>query len=352
MSTGRNGEAGPGMAAATPARAASSGRPVLDVRGLVTEFRLRDATILANAAVSIAIARGRTLGIVGESGSGKSVLCRSILRLIPSPPGYITAGKVLFEGRDLLELDDAEMARVRGTRIRMVFQNPMTSLNPVWPIGDQVTEGLRVHYAMPQREARERGIELLRRVGIPSPERRLEDYPFQWSGGMLQRAVIAMAMAGEPSLLLADEPTTALDVTIQDQILDLLLQIQDRTGMALVLVSHDMAVVAETCDTVAVMYAGRIMETASTRDLFESPRHPYTLGLLTSIPSVTGDDGRLVPIPGQPPNLATLPPGCPFAPRCRFASPDCANTPVELRPSGENRLSACLYPERMNGGPP
>ena len=204
-------------------RAASSGRPVLDVRGLVTEFRLRDATILANAAVSIAIAKGRTLGIVGESGSGKSVLCRSILRLIPSPPGYITAGKVLFEGRDLLELGEAEMARVRGTRIRMVFQNPMTSLNPVWPIGDQVTEGLRVHYAMPQREARERGIELLRRVGIPSPERRLEDYPFQWSGGMLQRAVIAMAMAGEPSLLLADEPTTALDVTIQDQILDLLL---------------------------------------------------------------------------------------------------------------------------------
>ena len=185
----------------------------------------------------------------------------------------------------------------------------------------------------------------------PVPNAAWEDYPFQWSGGMLQRAVIAMAMAGEPSLLLADEPTTALDVTIQDQILDLLLQIQDRTGMALVLVSHDMAVVAETCDTVAVMYAGRIMETASTRDLFESPRHPYTLGLLTSIPSVTGDDGRLVPIPGQPPNLATLPPGCPFAPRCRFASPDCANTPVELRPSGENRLSACLYPERMNGGP-
>ena len=351
MSTDPSRESGRDGATAVPPRAASSGGPVLDVRGLVTEFRLRDATIFANAAVSLAIAKGRTLGIVGESGSGKSVLCRSVLRLIPSPPGYITAGEIVFEGRNLLELDDAEMARVRGTRIRMVFQNPMTSLNPVWPIGDQVTEGLRVHYAMPKREARERGIELLRRVGIPSPERRFDDYPYQWSGGMLQRAVIAMAMAGEPSLLLADEPTTALDVTIQDQILDLLLQIQDRTGMALVLVSHDMAVVAETCDTVAVMYAGRIMEIAPTRDLFEAPRHPYTLGLLTSIPSVTGDDAKLVPIPGQPPNLATLPPGCPFAVRCRFASPECASTPVELRPCGENRLSACLYPERMNEVP-
>ena len=336
-------------ASAASPRSVPTGGPVLDVRGLVTEFRLRDAVIFANAAVSLAVSKGRTLGIVGESGSGKSVLCRSVLRLIPSPPGHVTAGEVLFEGRDLLALDDDEMARVRGTRIRMVFQNPMTSLNPVWPIGDQVTEGLRVHYAMAKREARARGIELLRRVGIPSPERRFDDYPFQWSGGMLQRAVIAMAMAGEPSLLLADEPTTALDVTIQDQILDLLLQIQDRTGMALVLVSHDMAVVAETCDTVAVMYAGRIMETAPTKDLFEAPRHPYTLGLLTSIPSVTGADGRLVPIPGQPPNLAALPRGCPFAPRCRFASPECETTPVELRPVGENRRSACLYPERMDG---
>ena len=351
MSTEPSVDAGRDGANASLPRGAASASPVLDVRGLVTEFRMRDATVLANAAVSLAVSKGRTLGIVGESGSGKSVLCRSVLRLIPSPPGYVTAGVVMFEGRDLLALDDTEMARVRGTRIRMIFQNPMTSLNPVWPIGDQVTEGLRVHYAMPKREARERGIELLRRVGIPSPDRRYDDYPFQWSGGMLQRAVIAMAMAGEPTLLLADEPTTALDVTIQDQILDLLLQIQDRTGMALVLVSHDMAVVAETCDTVAVMYAGRIMEIAPTRDLFEAPRHPYTLGLLTSIPSVTGADGRLVPIPGQPPNLADLPRGCPFAPRCRFASPECATTRVELRPAGEDRLSACLFPERLSGAP-
>ena len=334
-------------AVCTPRPAAPE--PVLDVRGLVTRFRVRDGTITANEAVSLNVAKGRTLGIVGESGSGKSVFCRGVLRLVPSPPGFIMGGEVWFEGRDLLTLDDAEMARVRGTRLRMVFQNPMTSLNPVWPIGDQITEGLRVHYGAPAREARRRGIDLLRRVGIPSPERRYDDYPFQWSGGMLQRAVIAMAMAGEPSLLLADEPTTALDVTIQDQILDLLLQVQDRTGMALVLVSHDMAVVAETCDTVAVMYAGRIVEIAPTRDLFEAPRHPYSLGLLTSIPSVTGEDGRLLPIPGQPPNLVDLPRGCPFAPRCRFASPDCAATPVELRPAGEDRLSACLYPERLNG---
>ena len=347
MSTDPSRDAGHDAASCSPRPAPSSG-PILDVRGLVTEFRLRDATIVANAAVSLDVAKGRTLGIVGESGSGKSVLCRSVLRLLPSPPGFIAAGEVWFEGRDLLTLDETEMARVRGTRIRMVFQNPMTSLNPVWPIGDQVTEGLRVHYAMPAREARQRGIDLLQRVGIPSPERRYDDYPFQWSGGMLQRAVVAMAMAGEPSLLLADEPTTALDVTIQDQILDLLLQVQDRTGMALVLVSHDMAVVAETCDTVAVMYAGRIMEIAPTRDLFEAPRHPYTLGLLTSIPSVTGEDGRLLPIPGQPPNLSDLPRGCPFAPRCRFASSDCMSTPVELRPVGKDRLSACLYPEHLD----
>ena len=338
--------ADPSPATSAAAPSPLSATPVLSVRGLVTEFRQRETTILANAAVSLDIPKGRTLGIVGESGSGKSVLCRSILRLIPSPPGFITAGEVWFEGRDLLGLEEAEMARIRGTRIRMVFQNPMTSLNPVWPIGDQVTEGLRVHYGASAREARQRGIELLHRVGIPSPERRFDDYPFQWSGGMLQRAVIAMAMAGEPAVLLADEPTTALDVTIQDQILELLLQVQDRTGMALVLVSHDMAVVAETCDAVAVMYAGRIMEIAPTKALFETPRHPYTLGLLSSIPQVTDESGALVPIPGQPPNLAALPQGCPFAPRCRFASPDCRTTPVELRPVGEDHLSACLYPER------
>jgi len=321
--------------------------PILEVRGLVTEFRLRDATIVANDHISLSIPKGKTLGIVGESGSGKSVLCRSILRLIPSPPAFITAGEIWFESRNLLTLGDAEMARLRGTRIRMIFQNPMTSLNPVWPIGDQITEGLRVHYGLSTRAAQKQGIELLQRVGIASPKQRYRDYPFQWSGGMLQRAMIAMAMAGEPALLLADEPTTALDVTIQDQILALLLELQDRTGMSLVLVSHDLAVVAETCDNVAVMYAGRILEVAPTKKLFEAPLHPYTLGLLSSIPSFASAESRLVPIPGQPPNLADPASGCPFAERCRFASPDCATTTVALRPLAEGRLSACLYPERM-----
>ncbi|MFV2067262.1 MAG: ABC transporter ATP-binding protein [Pirellulales bacterium] len=324
--------------------------PVLDVRDLVMEFRSRDAVITANANVSLTVSRGMTLGVVGESGSGKSVLCRNILRLIPSPPGFTVAGEVWFEGRDLLTLSEKEMERVRGTKIKMVFQNPMTSLNAVWPVGDQVTEGLRVHYGLSSREAREQGIELLRRVGIPSPKQRYDEYPYQWSGGMLQRAVIAMAMAGEPKLLLADEPTTALDVTIQDQILALLLEIQNRTDMAMILVSHDMAVIAETCDTVAVMYAGQIMELAPTQRLFESPRHPYTFGLLSSIPRFAENAGRLSPIPGQPPNLADLPAGCPFAERCRFASGDCVDTPVYLKEVEPGHSTACLYPQRLSEG--
>jgi oligopeptide transport system ATP-binding protein len=335
------------MAEAVRRGAAAPEGVLLEVRGLTTEFRGRDVTVRANADVSLSLERAATLGIVGESGSGKSVLCRSILRLIPSPPGFITAGEVEFEGRDLLKLEDEAIRRVRGTEIRMVFQNPMTSLNPVWPVGDQITEGLRVHYGLSVREARQQGIELLGRVGIPSPRQRYEEYPFQWSGGMLQRAVIAMATAGEPKLLLADEPTTALDVTIQDQILALLLELQDRNHMAMVLVSHDLAVVAETCDSVAVMYAGRIMEVAPTWQLFEAPRHPYTLGLLSSIPRFGDDAERLVPIAGQPPNLADLPPGCPFVARCRFASADCATTPVRLREIAPGHTTACLYPERL-----
>jgi oligopeptide/dipeptide ABC transporter ATP-binding protein len=337
------------MAATVREATAAQAGALLEVRGLTTEFRSRDATIRANADVSLTLERAATLGIVGESGSGKSVLCRSILRLIPSPPGFISAGEVRFEGRDLLRLNDEEIRRVRGTQIGMVFQNPMTSLNPVWPIGDQITEGLRVHDGLPAAAARDRGIELLGRVGIPSPAKRYDEYPFQWSGGMLQRAVIAMAMAGEPKLLLADEPTTALDVTIQDQILALLLELQDRNHMAMILVSHDLAVVAETCDSVAVMYAGRIVEVAPTQQLFEAPRHPYTLGLLSSIPR-SGDHAlRLVPIAGQPPSLADLPAGCPFVERCRFASADCAMTPVRLREVAPGHASACLYPERIAG---
>lgn len=330
----------------TPRAAAEA--PLLDVRGLVTEFRSRSATVVANASVSLQVPRGRTVGIVGESGSGKSVLCRSILRLLPSPPARIAAGEVRFEGRDLLTLGDREMARVRGTRLRMIFQNPMTSLNPVWPIGDQLTEGLRVHYGLSGHAARRRGVELLQQVGIPSPESRIDDYPFQWSGGMLQRAVIAMAMAGEPSLLLADEPTTALDVTIQDQILALLVDLQERTQMAMVLVSHDLAVIAETSDIVAVMYAGRVMEVAPVKALFEQPLHPYTVGLLASTPHAETTE-RLESIPGQPPSLSQRSVGCPFAERCRFASKDCHETPVTLRKVADGHASACLFPERIGG---
>ncbi|MBT5039291.1 MAG: ABC transporter ATP-binding protein [Rhodospirillaceae bacterium] len=328
----------------------SNNNPLLEVRGLVTEFSLEHGVIAANADVHIRVRAGETLGIVGESGSGKSVLCRAILRLIPSPPGLISAGEVLFDGTDLLALSEAEMRRVRGTRIKMVFQNPMTSLNPVRRIGDQITEGLSVHYGMGKAEARAEGVELLRRVGIPSPETRVREYPHQWSGGMLQRAVIAMAMAGEPQLLLADEPTTALDVTIQDQILALLLELQERTHMAMLLVSHDLAVVAETCDQVAVMYAGRIMESASTKALFEAPMHPYTVGLMNSIPDMAGTAARLVPIPGQPPDLLHLAPGCPFAPRCVHASPDCSETPIALSEIAPGHHTACLHPERISAG--
>jgi oligopeptide/dipeptide ABC transporter ATP-binding protein len=319
---------------------------ILTLRGLTTEFRGRQTRIRANDDLHLTIKRGSTLGIVGESGSGKSMMCRSILRLLPPLADVHVTGIVEYEGRDLLQLSEEEMRRLRGTELRMVFQNPMTSLNPVWPIGDQVTEGLRIYGGLSSVAARKKAIEMLGRVGIPSPERRVDEYPYQWSGGMLQRAAIAMAMAGSPTLLFADEPTTALDVTIQDQILALLLELQERTGMTLVLVSHDLAVVAETCDRIAVMYAGRIVETAPTRSIFSAPRHPYTLGLLRSIPHLSAG-ARLKPIPGQPPDLAQLGPGCPFAPRCAYASPDCSTTPVHLAPAGPDHLTACLYPERI-----
>ena len=327
----------------------STARHILVVRDLVTEFHSRRSVVRANDHVNLEIPRGSTLGIVGESGSGKSVLCRSLLRLLPASAGALTSGVAEYDGRNLLILDEPEMRRLRGTEIRMVFQNPMTSLNPVWPIGGQVTEGLRLYGGLSPRAAREKGIDLLGRVGIPSPQKRFDEYPHQWSGGMLQRAVIAMAMAGSPRLLFADEPTTALDVTIQDQILALLLELQERTGMTLVLVSHDLAVVAETCDSIAVMYAGRIVETAPTKAIFTAPKHPYTLGLLGSIPQLAAGNSRLTPIPGQPPDLSRLGPGCPFAPRCAFASADCSAAPIALAPIGEGHLSACLHPERLAG---
>jgi peptide/nickel transport system ATP-binding protein len=322
--------------------------PILEIEDLVVEFRQQERVVRAANHVSIAIRQGETMGIVGESGSGKSVLCRSILRLLPSPPAFVRSGRIIFDGRDLLKLPDDEMQQIRGTDIAMIFQNPMNALNPVWPIGDQISEGERVHRGIRSRVAHDRAVALLKRVGIPSPELRVNEYPHEWSGGMLQRAVIAMAIAGGPKLILADEPTTALDVTIQDQILALLMELQQATGTTLILVSHDMAVVAETCDRVAVMYAGRILELAATHEIFSSPRHPYTLGLLRSIPKIDGKDERLEPIPGQPPNLSSLPPGCPFMPRCRFASSECGTIEIALREVASGHFSACIKADEIS----
>lgn len=325
----------------------TSSSPLLSVSRLTVEFRTARGTVVANNALSLSVGAGETLGVVGESGSGKSVLCRALLGLLPSPPAMVRASEIRFAGRDLATASAPDLRAVRGQDIAMVFQNPMSSLNPVWPIGDQVAEGLRVHKGLSQAQSRAAAIAVLKRVGIPSPEIRVDDYPYQWSGGMMQRAVIAMAMVGEPKLLLADEPTTALDVTIQDQILSLLMELQRETGMAIILVSHDMSVISETCDRVAVMYAGNIVETGRTADIFRCPAHPYTHGLLRSIPHVHGKVGKLASIPGQPPDLARLPPGCPFAERCAVASAECRTRPIVLAPVAGDHQTACFFPERV-----
>ena len=322
---------------------------LLNIIGLNTEFRTPAGTIFANKNVSLSLPRGKTLGIVGESGSGKSVLCRSIVGLIPSPPGSITGGEIWFDGKNLLKLTEDQMEHIRGVEIAMIFQDPMTSLNPVWRIGDQITEGLRVHGKISARESRDIGIQLLQRVGIPSPEKRIDEYPHRLSGGMRQRVMIATAIAFRPKLLLADEPTTALDVTIQDQILKLMLDLQENVGMSIILVSHDMGIVAETSDMVVVLYAGQVMEQVATEAIFHRPQHPYTVGLLNSIPRMDVRTERLLPIQGQPPNLLKLPPGCPFSERCSVATPDCAETPIALREVQPGHLTACLYPERVGG---
>ena len=322
---------------------------ILEVKDLTVQFVLRTGVLNANNNVSLSVERGKTLGIVGESGSGKSVLCRSILQLLPTPPARISSGQIWFTNNNLLEYNEKEMQQVRGAEISMIFQDPMSSLNPVYKIGEQISESLRLHNRLSKKEAHEVSLNLLRQVGIPSPERRIEDYPHQMSGGMRQRVMIAMAISSKPKLLLADEPTTALDVTIQDQILALMLQLQEQVGMSIILVSHDLGIVAETSDHVAVMYAGRVMELASTEAVFHRPKHPYTVGLLQSIPRMQGEGDRLVPIKGQPPNLLKLPKGCPFVERCPVADEDvCSNTPIILKPIEYDHFSACLFPERVS----
>ncbi|MCL6522327.1 MAG: ABC transporter ATP-binding protein [Firmicutes bacterium] len=315
--------------------------PLLEVRDLKTYFRTEDGVARAVDGVSFALGRGETLGIVGESGSGKSVTSLSIMRLIPDPPGRIAGGQILFEGRDLLGLSEQEMRKIRGNEISMIFQEPMTSLNPVFTVGRQIEESIRLHQKVDARESRVRAIEMLRRVGIPSPEVRVDQYPHQMSGGMRQRVMIAMALACNPKLLIADEPTTALDVTIQAQILELIKQLKREFGTSVLLITHDMGVVADMCDRVIVMYAGKVVEEARVDDLFERPLHPYTEGLLHSIPSMEGRREKLHVIEGNVPNPLALPRGCAFAPRCPYAVERCRHEEPPLETTGDGRKVAC-----------
>jgi peptide/nickel transport system ATP-binding protein/oligopeptide transport system ATP-binding protein len=333
--------------ASQPSVTLPEGAPLLSVRELVTVFPTRDSLVCAVNGVSFDLRAGETLGLVGESGSGKSVTCRSLLRLVPEP-GQIIGGSIEFNGQDILALSPRALRAVRGSQIAMIFQDPMSSLNPVFTVGSQIVEPLRQHRGMSGPEARREAVDLLSRVGIASPSERLRAYPHELSGGMRQRAMIAVAISCKPKLLLADEPTTALDVTIQDQILSLLLDLQAQEGMAIVLVSHDLGVIAQTCDRVAVMYAGYVVEQAATTDLFAAPKHPYTAALLDALPELAHERGdrRLVAITGQPPDLGDLPDGCPFAPRCTHARPACSEVSMELLPVGErDHSTACPFSE-------
>ncbi len=316
--------------------------PLLSVSSLRTVFRTAGGDVAAVDGVDLAVDRGRTLGIVGESGCGKSVLSLSVMRLVPTP-GRIAAGQVLFGGRNLLDLSPAQMRDIRGNRIAMIFQEPMTSLNPVFTVGDQITEAMRAHDRSASASAlRSRAIASLQRVRIPAPERRFDEYPHQMSGGMRQRVMIAMALACEPDLLIADEPTTALDVTVQAQILDLLRELQQQTGMAIILITHDLGIVAEMANEVAVMYAGRVVERAPGAAIFDDPQHPYTLGLLGSIPKIEENRDRLLAIEGTVPAPFDLPQGCRFHPRCVFADAACTMRDPELRLLGEDHRAACI----------
>jgi len=321
--------------------------PLLKIRNLHTYFFLDEGVLKAVDGIDLDLREGETLGIVGESGCGKSVTALSILQLIPSPPGKIVKGQIYFEGIDLLTLSEAEMRKIRGRSISMIFQEPMTCLNPVFQVGDQISEILRLHERISRKEAWERSIEMLKRVGIPSPERRVKEYPHHLSGGMRQRAMIAMAMACNPKLMIADEPTTALDVTIQAQILELMTHLKQEKAMSLILITHNLGVIAETARNVMVMYAGRIFEYADVRSIFVNPRHPYTQGLLNSIPRVDREDTkkeRLEAIPGLVPSLLDLPEGCKFLERCKYAFHPCAGEEPPLRENDSGHFVRCwLY---------
>jgi peptide/nickel transport system ATP-binding protein len=319
---------------------------LLQVRNLQTSFFTPEGEVRAIDGVSFEIREGKTLGLVGESGCGKSVTSLSIMRLIPSPPGKIVGGEILYRGRDLLKLSNEEMRKIRGNEISMIFQEPMTSLNPVFTVGNQIGEAIKLHQGLGKKETRAKTIEMLRLVKIADPESRVDAYPHQLSGGMRQRVMIAMALSCNPSLLIADEPTTALDVTIQAQILELMKELQQKIGgMALLLITHDLGVVAEQADEVAIMYAGKIVERSNTRAIFNHPFHPYTVGLLNSLPGATGQKKkRLDAIPGVVPNPLNLPSGCRFRDRCPRAADLCAQTEPELLENEAGHTVACHFP--------
>lgn len=321
---------------------------LLEVRDLRTHFFTAAGVVKAVDGVSYTLEEGETLGLVGESGCGKSVSAFSIMRLVPNPPGKTVGGEVIFAGQDLLKLPDAEIRRVRGRQIAMVYQEPMTSLNPVLSIGRQLTESLELHLRMSKADARREAVRRLEQVGIPDPERRLKQFPHQFSGGMLQRVMIAMALSCNPKLIIADEPTTALDVTIQAQVLDLMKKLSKEYGVSLLIITHNLGVVARYADRVNIMYAGKIIERGTARDIYRNPAHPYTIGLLNSVPRLDlPRTEKLDPVEGQPPDLLQLPAGCAFRERCRFATERCAEETPLLRPVGAGHLSACFMAETL-----
>jgi|SRR5450830_1088212 len=322
-----------------------SEKALLEIDDLEVSFSTNDGVLKAVDNVSLWINRGETLGLVGESGCGKSVTSLSVMRLIPNPPGRITGGHISFEGVDLVKAPEQAMRNIRGNRIAMIFQEPMTSLDPVRTAGFQISESLMLHQGLGKREAKEKAVEMLRLVGIPYPERRVDEYSFEMSGGMCQRVMIAMALACNPSLLIADEPTTALDVTVQAQILELLNDLKDRLGMSMLLISHDLGVVAEVAARVAVMYAGQIVEQADTVSLFRNPLHPYTQGLLNSIPKLDGGEGPLYTIEGTVPDLLSPLKGCRFAERCPKATPHCFEEVPPLMQLPDGRMVRCWLPK-------
>ncbi|HKJ54655.1 MAG TPA: ABC transporter ATP-binding protein [Nitriliruptoraceae bacterium] len=329
-------------------RQVDPGAPLLEVENLRVEFRLNTGTVVANDGVHYTLKSGETLAILGESGSGKSVSAQAVMGIIDSPPGYVTDGSIRYRGIDLLTLPENQRRKVRGNHISIIFQDALTALNPVFTVGFQIAEMLRVHRGTSKSDAYKAAAELMDRVKIPAASERLDSYPHEFSGGMRQRVMIAMALALDPAILIADEPTTALDVTVQAQVMDLLAELQDETGMGLILITHDLGVVAEVADRVAVMYAGRIVETGDIDDIYHMPAHPYTIGLMESLPQLDVKGSRLVPIPGSPPDLTRRPSGCAFHPRCRYAQQVCVDEDPALTPpvpGMDRRLSACHFSE-------